>query len=267
MSSTSWASTSAKAAYDPWFYRPTASRAASARLFCFPHAGVGASVYRKWATGLPAEFELCAVQLPGRTSRFSEKPIDSIPVLVNGIVEAITPFLDTPFAFFGHSMGAILAAEVARELAAKGAEPPGHLIVSARRPPHMADPQTPMRHLSDTEFVSEVTRRYGGIPPEILAEKEVLTMLLPALRADITALETYRPPRRKPLPCPISVFGGVDDLLAPRAHLDAWREETSSDFEVTVFPGGHFYLESERSAVLAKVSEILVRTLDQESSA
>jgi len=214
-------------------------------------------VYRQWPSGLAPNFELCAVQLPGRTARLSEPAIASIPILVEGIVDAVTPHLDIPFVFFGHSMGAVLAAEVARALDARGLQLPRHLIVSARRPPHMPDPQSPLRNLADADFVDEVIHRFGGIAPEILAEKDVLAMLLPALRADVTALETYQPSRRTPLPCPISVFGGSDDALAPRGHLDAWREDTTSHFEICVFSGGHFYLESERTKVLAKISEIL----------
>ena len=245
-----------------WLYRPAPCRFPGGRLFCFPYSGVGGSVFRQWSAGLPSGFDVCAVQLPGRAARMAEPPIASIPVVVDGIVSAITSHLDVPFVFFGHSMGATLAAEVTRELARRGAPLPRYLIVSARRPPHMADPQSPLRNLSDTEFVEEIMRRYGGIPPEILREKDLLALLLPALRADIAALETHRPPRRAPLPCPIVAFGGSDDALTPKAHLEAWREETVSNFEICVFPGGHFYLEPGRTAVLAKVSELLVRAVD-----
>lgn len=106
-------------------------------------------------------------------------------------------------------------------------------------------------------------RRYGGIPPEVLREKDVLAMLLPALRADVAALETHHPPRRLPLACPIVAIGGSDDALTPRSHLEAWREETEASFEVCVFPGGHFYLKSAQTEVLAKVSEILTRSANE----
>jgi len=258
--------TSLNAGLSPWLIRPTPRQSAAVRLFCFPYAGVGAVVFRSWPAGLPTDVDVCAVQLPGRTARMSEPPIASIPMLVDGIVAALTSHLEIPFVFFGHSMGATLAAEVARELARRGAPLPRCLIVSARRPPHMADPQPPLRHLSDSEFIEEIMRRYGGIPPEILREKEFLALLLPALRADIVALETHRPPRRTPLSCPIVAFGGSDDALTPKAHLEAWREETNSSFEFCVFPGGHFYLEPRRTAVLAKVSALLVRAVHEARS-
>jgi surfactin synthase thioesterase subunit len=112
------------------------------------------------------------------------------------------------------------------------------------------------------EFVDEVIRRFGGIAPEVLAAKDILKMLLPALRADMVALETHRPPPCAPLQCPVSVFGGSDDTLTSPAHLEAWRSETALSFEVSVFPGGHFYLEAERAAVLAKISTILTPILN-----
>jgi len=248
---------------DLWLYRPAPRQQATVRLFCFPYAGVGAAVFRPWSAGLSARVDVCAMQLPGRTTRMSEPPIANIPTLVDGIVDAISPHLEIPFVFFGHSMGAILAAEVTRELARKGARLPHYLIVSARRPPHMPDLQSPLRNLSDTEFVEEVVRRYSAIPPEILGEEDFLALLLPALRADIAALETHRPSRQAALACPIIAFGGSNDVQTPRAHLEAWRDETSSHFEVCDFPGGHFYLESARTEVLAKVSEFLENVLNE----
>src|SRR6185295_7994053 len=114
--------------------------------------------------------------------------------------------------FFGHSMGAVLASEVARELARRGAPLPRYLMVSAWRSPHIADPQSPLRNLSDAEFVEEIMRRYGGIPPEILREKDILALLLPALRADIAALETHQPPRLPPALQPVFFLAVISTL-------------------------------------------------------
>ena len=237
--------------------RASPRRQARARFFCFSHAGVGASVFRQWVSGLAPEVELCAIQLPGREGRFKEPAIASVPGIVDELVPALLPLLDRPCAFFGHSMGAVLASEVARALAARGETLPRQLFVSARRPPHVPDPLTPLHVLADGEFVAEINRRYGGIPAEVLADGELLALLLPTLRADITALETHRPPQRPPLPCPIVAFGGTDDRLTPREHLDAWRGETSSTFRVRVFPGDHFYLTARRAELLADVSATL----------
>lgn len=244
-----------------WLLRPVIRPNLKARLFCFPNAGVGASVFRTWSAGLPRELEVCAIQLPGRENRLSEPPPSSLPPAIHGAVEAIGPLLDVPFAFFGHSMGAVIAAEVARELETKGGPAPKHLFVSARRPPHTPGFETPLRGLPDAEFIAEINRRYGGIPPALLAERELLDLLLPTLRSDIAGLETYLPRERSPLSIPITAFGGSDDVMTPRTHLDAWRTSTSAAFRVRVFAGGHFYLEPRRAELLADVAATLAPLL------
>lgn len=216
---------------------------------------MGAAYYRTWPVGLPDTVEMRAVQLPGRTMRFAEPTMTSIPGLVHEIASAIAANLDSPAVFFGHSMGAVLAAETARELMNRGFTSPLHLFVSGRRPPHMADPRLPIRGLSDDDFVAEINRRYGGIPQQVLDNPDVLALLLPALRADIAALETFPAERRPTLSIPITAFGGDRDLLTPRDHLDAWKLETTGSVAVRQFPGGHFYLEQERSAVIATIME------------
>jgi len=244
-----------------WIFRPAPRPTAVARIFCFPYAGVGAAIFRLWPQGLPAEVEVCAIELPGRGARLRETPVPSIPSLVDQLIPALRPNLDRPFVFFGHSMGAVLATEVARGLAAAGERMPAHLIVSARRPPHVPDGQQLLHPLDDARFVAEINRRYGGIPQQLLDDAETLALLLPALRADVEALERHTPDARAPLPFPISVFGGSSDRMTPREHLDAWRGETDADFRVRVFPGGHFYVDSQRSALLADVSGILSAVL------
>jgi surfactin synthase thioesterase subunit len=158
-------------------------------------------------------------------------------------------------------MGAVLAAEVARALAASGGPQPGHLVVSARRPPHLPGPEAPLHVLPDPEFVAEVGRRYGGMPAEITQHADLMELLLPPLRADVRALETHRPPARAPLPCPISAFGGSEDRTVPREQLEAWRGETSAAFRIRVFQGGHFYLEARRAEVLADLAATLAPLL------
>jgi medium-chain acyl-[acyl-carrier-protein] hydrolase len=224
-----------------WLYRPAPPTCTLARLFCFAYAGVGATVFRLWPSGLPSQLDVCGVQLPGRASRLNEPPLTSIKAIVEALVPAIVGFLDIPFAFFGHSMGAIVAFETARVLASRSLPSPKHLIVSGQRSPRLPDLERPLHGLDDGNFITEISRRYGGIPKEIMENSDILTLLLPCLRADILALETYRPERGSPLTCSLSAFGGADDVLAPKTYLEAWHEETNADFEVSVFPGGHFY--------------------------
>jgi medium-chain acyl-[acyl-carrier-protein] hydrolase len=239
---------------------------ARARLFCFPYAGAGASVYRLWANGLPPSLEVCTVQLPGREQRSREAPLTSIVELVHELVPALLPYLDLPFGIFGHSMGAVLASEVTRALAEAGNPLPQHLLVSGRRPPHIPGTESPMHGLPDAAFIAELNRRYRGIPAEILEQPDLMALFIPILRADLTALETYLPAPRAPLSCPITVFGGADDRLTPREHLEAWRSETSGAFQVRVYPGEHFFLNSERPRLLADIAAALKPILVEPSS-
>lgn len=238
----------------PWVQQFAPSRAAIAgRIFCFHHAGGAASAYRAWSAELPAHIDLCAVQLPGRATRLREPPLRDIPAIVTGVTDALEGALDLPFAFFGHSMGAVVACEVARELVRRRGPVPAHLFVSSRRPPHIADPTPALRGLSDAEFVVEIDRRYGGIPPEVAAHADVMAMLLPGLRADIEALERHSANADERVPCPITAFGGVHDRLAPPEQLEAWRDLTHSSFRLKLFGGGHFYVDTCRAEVVAAI--------------
>jgi medium-chain acyl-[acyl-carrier-protein] hydrolase len=238
---------------------------ATARLFCFSPAGVGASAYRLWPEALPASLEVCPIQLPGRESRLRESPCSSIAALVDALAPALLPQLNLPYALFGHSMGAVLASELTRKLATMGQPLPQHLIVSGRRPPHLIGAEAPLRQLPDAEFVAEINRRYRGIPAAVMQQPELLSLLLPCLRADITALETHWPSGRAPLACPISAFGGSDDALTPREHLEAWAEETTAEFQVRMFPGDHFYLNPQRAQVLREISATLAPLLSSQT--
>lgn len=244
-----------------WFMRPTPRPNARARLFCFSYAGGGAAAYRLWPPSLPADLEVVAIQLPGRANRLRESALSSMSQIVDVLLPELRPLLDLPYAMFGHSMGAVLASEVTRAVLAEGAPAPRQLMVSGRRPAHVPQVEAPLHGLPDAQFVAAINQRYGGIPEELLQHEDLMALLLPCLRADITALETHRPPVRPAMPVPLTVFGGADDRLTPREHLDAWRSETTGAFRVRVFPGGHFYLDPQRDALLADLSATLAPML------
>jgi surfactin synthase thioesterase subunit len=245
----------------PWLQRWGQPAHARVRIFCFPHAGGAASAFRLWPQALPGDFEVIAAQLPGRGNRWKEPALTSIPAMVEALLPAMLPQMGVPFAFFGHSMGSMVAHALAVELARRGGPLPAHLFVSSRRPPRVPAREAPLHPLSDEAFVAETMRRYGGIPPEVLAEPEVMALLLPSLRADMQALETYQPGPGQPLPFPVSAFGGSEDRLTPSGDLEAWRGETRSAFSARLFPGGHFYLEPARDALLAEVAASLAPSL------
>lgn len=226
---------------------------AELRLFCFPHAGVGGSIYRSWSDRLPGWIELSAVQLPGRESRFRERPFRNVDALVEAVKEGLAPFLDRPFAFFGHSMGAIVAYEVARVLEEGHGPRPGHLFVSGRRAPHLPPREPPMTHLPDEAFVAEVGRRYGGIPDPLLEQPDLLSIFLPALRADMEALEAYAYRPGASLTCPVTAYGGKADPWAGAPELEAWAASTTARFGMRLFEGGHFFLEAAGSKLVADV--------------
>ena len=235
--------------------RPTAQ----ARLICFSYAGGGGAVYRPWALALPSEVEVLAVQLPGRESRLREPPLRSMAALVEALAPALLPQLDRPVAFFGHSMGALLAYELARALHARGGPAPQHLMVSGRRAPQLQEPDAPIHHLPDEAFVGEIDRRYGGIPAEILQHRDILELLLPALRADMAAIETHRHQEGPALPCAITAFGGHDDPRAQPAVLQPWGAQTQAGLRTRHFPGGHFYFNDAavRGQLIAEVGAVM----------
>jgi medium-chain acyl-[acyl-carrier-protein] hydrolase len=241
---------------DPWLPYRRPRPQARLRLFCFPYAGGGASIYRAFPEGLPAHVEVAAVQLPGREGRLREAPMTDLATLVPKIADGLAPHLGTlPFAFFGHSMGAVLAFELARELRRRGAPGPVHLVASACPAPHLPD-EDATHTLPDAEL-TERLRELGGMSPEVLAHRELMEMILPIFRADAAITETYAHTEEAPLDTPITAIGGLDDAKATRDDVAAWRQHTRAGFAVAMLPGGHFFLQTARATVLATVARAL----------
>ncbi len=225
-----------------WF--PNAETSAAPRLFCFPHAGGGAGqplALSGW-TAVP-------VRLPGRESRLAEAPFERMGALVAALAGQIDGYLDQPFAFFGHSMGAVVAFELARELRRRSRPLPKMLIASSARAPQFRRHHVPPPAPSREAFVEEL-RRLEGIPAEVLGDAALMRAILPALEADAAVYRNYIYAEESPLPIPVRAYGGADDPNVRGEHLDGWREQTTAAFAVRVFPGGHFYPTTAREAFL-----------------
>ena len=222
---------------------------AQLRLFCFHHAGGGTLSFRNWDTELFPIAEVYLIQLPGRERRLSDAAFTRIELLIQELKVAILPYLKQPFAFFGYSMGSLVAFELTRHLRRDNQLHPSHLFVSARRAPQLPKTKRPIHQLPDAEFVEEL-RRLNGTPKEILANDELMELFMPTLRADFAVIETYNYYDEVPLRCPITAFGGSDDTEASREDLEAWKLQTSNNFNLHILPGDHFFLYSARSSLL-----------------
>lgn len=242
----------------PWIKRVNPQ--AQFRLFCFPYAGGGASIYHAWSRSLPAAIDVCAVQLPGRENRIGEPLFTSLPLLIDSLARELTPFFDKPFAFFGHSMGALISFELARCLRSRRQPEPSHLFVSALRAPQFPLSRDTLHNLSTAEFLRSVFRM-GGTPPAVLMNKELVSLMLPILRADFTMYETYIYTREEPLACPITVFGGEQDTLVTGRELQGWREQTHGSFKLCMQPGNHFFLQGGQQQLLQIIASDLQKSL------
>jgi len=231
---------------------------AAVRLFAFPYAGGGPPVFRPWLGLLPKSVELRAAQLPGRGARFRETHLHRIEPALDALEENILPLLDRPFAFFGHSLGALLAFELTRRLARRGLAPV-ELFASGRMAPQLPEHCRPIHQLPDAAFLQELVA-LNGMSPGVLASPELLELVLPAVRSDFTILESYAFHGDAPcLSCPVTVFGGDRDPRTTPAGLEGWRAQTTGRFELIVLPGDHFFIDTNRSSVVSALVSRLIK--------
>lgn len=226
-------------------------------LFCFPYGGAGASVFSLWPADLPGEIEVFAIQPPGRESRWREAPIRALEEFLPPLQEAMLPYLKRRFAFFGHSLGAFFAFELVRKLRIEHSLSPFHFFASGKRAPQVPNPESPIHLLPEREFVEALCERYNGIPQEVLQDADLMKMLMPPLRADLTINETYTYREDAPLDCPITAFGGLADRSTTRENLAAWRHQTTNSFKLHMFSGDHFFLKENRIKLLNQISDEL----------
>ncbi len=243
-----------------WFFCRAPRTNPGLRLFCFPYAGGGASTFNAWPRAFPDTIEIRAVQLPGRESRHREPALADLQEAARLVARAIEPQLDRRYAFFGYSMGALLAFEVLCELRRRGAPLPAQLFVGAMRAPALPATLPPLAQLPREEFMRQVREFYE--PPAITWEnRDLLELVLPVLRADMTLCESYVYRTEAPFGFPIQAFAGLRDRSLPLPAVHAWRAHTTGDFAVELFDGGHFFLHASLARMHAVVLPRLERAL------
>ena len=243
---------------NPWLYyfKPSPKAKPSVRLFCFHYAGGNALIYRTWAQKLPPSVEVVAIQLPGRATRMHQPLVSKVTDLVEPIADALTPFLNEPFAFFGHSMGALISFDVARFLRRQGRALPWHMFVSGRSAPQLDREHRVLYNLPKEEFLAEL-QQLDGTPREVLEHPELMDLVLPMLRADFSICDTYEYKEEAPLACPITALGGLQDYDVSRRRVEAWREQTSATFTLRLLPGNHFFIHTNETLLLNLVASQL----------
>ncbi|ATB40494.1 malonyl CoA-ACP transacylase [Cystobacter fuscus] len=241
----------------PWLVRRKPSASPRLRLFCFPYAGAGSLPYYKWPDLLPSDIEVCALQYPGRESRLREPLFTALPQLTAKLIEVLSPFLDGEYAFFGHSLGSLVAFDLIRELRRQGRPLPRLFFASGSAAPSYRSQLPPFSHFGRDDFIRELSTRYGGLPLQILEQPELLELILPTLRADVKVSESYVHREEPPLSVRICAFGGSGDPHVTEASLAAWGQETQHSFTMQMFSGGHFFINEVPDQVLQIIRDEL----------
>lgn len=244
-------------------YQPNSQ--AHIRLFCFPYAGASPAFFRDWHKQLLDSIELFVVHLPGRGSRIKEPAFTQMQALTEVIVKEIVPYINQPFVFFGHSLGALIAFEVACELRRQFNLTPIHLFVAACPAPHLSPSGSPSYQLPEPEFIERM-KIGNGTPDEILKNPKLMAKFLPLMRADAELGDTYTYREQDPLNSAISVFGGREDFLVSEKELVAWYKYTQNYFRIQMFPGNHFFINNNLEQLLKVLSDELKLDLALSSS-
>jgi medium-chain acyl-[acyl-carrier-protein] hydrolase len=234
--------------------------AARLRLFCFPYAGGGSATYRDWSAWLPADIEVATVQLPGREWRIQETPVEDMRALAADAMAGIRGHLDKPYALLGTSMGGLLIFELARLLREQAESQPVCLLPFACGAPHT--PETELFHsLSDDALISEI-RNFGVMSDELTDHPELVDLVLPILRADCIAHETYKYIETEPFDFPIWVYGGMGDETMDRERLDAWSVHTRGESCVHMLNGGHLFVEDRSELLMQSLVRRIYKSIE-----
>lgn len=245
----------------PWLVSRKPNPRARVRLFCFPPAGAGDSIFRSWQQSVPDTIEVCPVQLPGRGARMQEPACTEMDQLVRDAGEALAPYFDKPFALFGHSMGALIVFELARHVSREYNVQPIHLFVSGRCNPQITIKSYDLE-LCDS-VIPEMLRLYNGTPEEALDDPELMELVLPVIRADVALCKSYIYTPGPPFSFALTAFGGLDDPGVPRHCIEGWREHTTGSFVLRMFPGDHFFLNTSTLPLLEAISKELEQDMSE----
>jgi medium-chain acyl-[acyl-carrier-protein] hydrolase len=245
---------------DDWFITFKPKHTAAIRLFCFHYGGGGASIFRQWANDIIEFAEVVSIQLPGREERYNEPLLSDLHVIIDKLCINFTNYTNKPFIFFGHSLGALIAFELARALRKKGMFQPKKLIVSGTKAPQICSNEPFLHKLSDEKFLKEL-EKYNGIPHSIITDKELISMFLPAIRADFCISETYQYKIEPPLTYPIVALGGLDDNTFNKEWLIEWKEQTNDSFKYYFLPGNHFFIKDSYREIIDLMNSFLTKSI------
>ena len=246
--------------HNDWFIPLKQEKNSYIRLFCFHYGGGSASTFREWSKDLIDYAELIAIQLPGREERFNEPLLNNVSQIVDNLCLNFNNYLDKPFIFFGHSIGALITFEFVRALRRKGISQPEYLIVSGTKAPQIPLKKPPIHALPDLKFIEEL-KKYNGIPNFIIEDEDLMSIFSPIIRADFCISETYKYTNEEPLTKPIIALGGLSDDTFDSQDLLKWKEQTTDLFEHYFLPGDHFFIKSSYQQVIKIVNKVLYKEI------
>jgi len=239
-----------------WCVIPRPNPTADIKLICIPYAGGSASIYIPWINYLPHNVELVIIQPPGRSSRISETPLDNMSKLINEMGLVLPKILNKPYILFGHSLGSKIAFEIIRKSTSLHIPHPMFFIASGSAGPQKKNNRDITYNLNDDEFISKL-EEMDGTPKDVINNKELMSIVLPTLKADFKISETYQFTGNKYFNIPLSVLGGEYDVDINLDDLKLWQYFFNSTSEITIFSGGHFFINSHKEEVLEKINEII----------
>jgi medium-chain acyl-[acyl-carrier-protein] hydrolase len=243
-----------------WFVVPQPNPKATIRLFCFPYAGGSAQIYMQWANYLNAETELVLIQPPGRGARILETAYSDMETLIKDLLDVFPRVINKPYILFGHSLGSRVAFELLNQLNQLGYGLPANFIASGSKGPYKSSISKQIISLSDDQLISEL-KKLNGTPDAILANKELLQFFMPIIRADLEIAYSYSFSGEAKFNCPLTVFGGDNDSVAPPSSLTNWQDFFDLPATIHVISGDHFFINSQREVVIDKLNLIIKKTL------